>query len=120
MKDLKIKRPVWYGDACILNNHDTKLLNRWFDETIEPLNKLLDGAVEVSGQTHGEWGYFSEQVEDNTIATHKALLINIEPIKKETREEKLEAILRLIIKNQGTNIYEWVADIEQALGAKDE
>jgi len=67
----------------------------WFEKEVEPINKMLDEAVEV-------YGYSDLNVSNHTYAsdkqecdTHKALLINIQPIKKETAEEILQSFMDL-------------------------
>lgn len=77
--------------------------NNWWDHNIEPVNEMLKGAVEVRTIKYSD--------DDPSLAectwakekywhysdTHRAYLIGVEPIKQETREEKLEKILRQLI-----------------------
>jgi len=122
----KIERPDWNkmgtfndvtGKSRMLYSHRVKL-NDWFDAYIEPINKMLEEAVEVSA-------YMSEETEslwygcDHFIEkdTHKALLINIQPINKKRTAEDL---LRDILKGEYTKRrdIDLIKDIEKVLNAK--
>ena len=93
----KIERPDW--EEVI--NVDTALqyiaprlkrnLERWFNKHIEPINRALDGAVEVYAN-HGETslGYTWTTKKWAGGDTHKAFLINIEPLKQETCADVLK------------------------------
>jgi len=61
------------------------------------INKMLSEGVEVSGWDGECWNQ-DDQISDKY--THKALLINITEIKVQTREEKLEAVLRDFVRSQ--------------------
>ena len=71
------------------------VLNKCWDTHVEPVNKMLSEGVEVDGV----WDTTNipdivcrfGTTEDNP--THKALLIQIEPIKKETAEEILAELI---------------------------
>ena len=85
----QIKRPQWehlFG-ACALEPkyHDEHMaLNEWFDTYVTPVNKMLSEGVEV----YGVWD--TTNIPDivcrfgttEDLPTHKALIINIEPIVK--------------------------------------
>lgn len=91
----KIERPDWTHEE-----YSRVKLKRWFDKHIEPINAMLEGAVEVYANVPNDnkpvvW-VLNGNLPDET---HKALLINIEPIKKQTREERLEDVLRRIVEN---------------------
>ena len=115
---LKISRPQIF----FLENqsYERDELDEWFNENVEPINKILselDSAckkvgienlaslakgvrqgVEVSGEsrerTDGLWNMHETVVgEALPNHTHKALLINIEPIKQETPQEFFQWIL---------------------------
>lgn len=72
-------------------------LNEWYDKEIAP---LFENAVEVYGEfdaTNEVWSDFSglRPLKANEgVATHKALLVNIEPLKK---EETAEDVLREMV-----------------------
>lgn len=97
MSELEIKFPDWVDylteqgtEADRKDYAFQKRINDWFKENVEPINKLLREGVEVYGQPGSMlWS-------DNNLHTHthKALLINIQPIKQKTREEKLEDALK--------------------------
>jgi len=63
------------------NSVFVRWFNKWFNREVEPINKLLAEGVEVYGKTEHPlepidfWSH-------NFEGTHKALLINIEPIKQ--------------------------------------
>lgn len=63
--------------------------NEWFDEHVEPVNKLLSEAVEVFGYDTESSIWQKPDYHDLHQVTHKAYLIGIEPIKEETAEELL-------------------------------
>jgi hypothetical protein len=89
--NLTVERPDWlniWGSS--------KSLNEWFDQHVAPLNDLLANGVEVV-QDHT----FSKTIWDSKPgssleATHKALLIGITPIKKDTAEDVLRELSPLI------------------------
>lgn len=121
VKDLKIKRPNWaecfvpvgfdYNRIQNLSLREyrecrsalLRKLGGWFTDNVEPINKMLDAAVEVKC-VKGLWGPNKEEMwvaEEPHVTshqrTHTALLINIQTIKQKTREEKLEGCLRGLI-----------------------
>lgn len=95
---MKIERPDWQD----LFLHAG--MNIWFDTHVEPINKLLSEGVEVKGNitpTSNQEPYNGYDFNGGTLGktdpTHKALLINIEPIKQETREQQLENCIRSLL-----------------------
>jgi len=98
---MKIERPKWQSmlDTGPPYSNPLDDLNRWFDKYVEPVNKILSEGIEVSGHRQREgWLMGSLLDENNDGDTHKALLINIEPLKKLTAtEEKAVKILNQII-----------------------
>lgn len=89
---MKIARPnfeVVYNDSASFSMN--KAMNDWFDEHVEPLNKMLAEGVELYGsETRPLDGWNQKSYESST---HKALLINSEPIKEKSREEKMTKLL---------------------------
>jgi len=68
---------------------DSKGLNKWFDEHVEPINKMLSEGEMIYGyMNHGVFWKRPEEPSQRET-THTALLINIQPIKKETAEDVL-------------------------------
>ena len=68
--------------------------NHWFKEKVEPVNEMLAKGVEVYGANRGEVIYGKEGYFAKDDIKTKALLINIEPIKKETADSLLKEIVR--------------------------
>jgi len=70
-----------------------------WDEAVGPINKLLIEGVDVFGKpdhaSPGRVGYYVSEFQCKSD-THKALLINIQPIKKETAEDVLRDWVKLI------------------------
>lgn len=99
--DLAIDRPDWqeYMDPqtgeIIIN------LSRWFDKNVAPVNKMLAEGVEVYSIYGRNW---TPKPYDGQ--TSKALLINIQPIKEPTREEKLEVVVKKYVAHIQTFIDE--------------
>ena len=96
----KIDRPAlafsyYEGDDWIRRQE----LDQWFDEHVEPINKMLDEASVVysyrNDSKEGCWFTDFEQKKDRYKS--KALLINIEPIKQRTREESLTDCIEELI-----------------------
>jgi len=99
----KIKRPDWKYIFRYYKHELTEYaiseLNIWFDQNIEPLNEIIENAIHVKGEYRkdrafsDENGWAFDQSFATTRTTHKALLINIRPIKKETAEDVLRDII---------------------------
>ena len=77
----KIKRPdfeqMWRDHESI---DAYAYLYEWFDTYVEPLNKLIEGAVEV--YTEENWQCIYKQKRHCPDATHRAYLIGIEPLEE--------------------------------------
>ena len=90
---MKIERPFWgrgSEEKPGLGPINAPAFYKWFDKYVEPVNKMLADAIEV---------YRIESSPAYTLSptpgdTHKALLINIQPIRKETAEDVLRCMLR--------------------------
>lgn len=104
---MRIEKPDWRAPFGIkvADSMLPIILNGWFQSKVEPINKMLAEGVAVNAfkitetmtdsekqsvgmWTCGEW--------DDGRDTHKALLINIKPIKKETAEDVLRDIVGLL------------------------
>lgn len=97
----KIEKPDWFEIIRSKFNNVSSLrdeLDKWFQEKVEPINKLLEGAVEVYGWGEPDccygWSYKNITAK-NTSMSHKAYLIGIEPIKKETAKDILKELIKL-------------------------
>ena len=99
---MKIERPDWHqfihleiGEWTLANAKTKSELANWFDQKVEPINKMLSEGAEVysfdppktSTRWSPQWGH------DESEFDHKGLLINIQPIKKETAEDVLKALI---------------------------
>ena len=76
---MKIEKPTW-----MLENRSvgTEYFLDWFDAVVGPMNKILAEGVEIYGDK--KYGWIDR---DNRDCKDKALLINIRPIKRETKED---------------------------------
>lgn len=98
---LKIEKPDWYKLAPKKkepwNDYEANL-DHWFDTYVEPINKLLAEGVEVrSCPLKYTWAAKgTDHYEKNN--GFSALLINIEPIRKETAEDVLRDLVALMEK----------------------
>ena len=98
----KIERPDWnnliYHCRDGLNIDLITVLDKCWDEYVEPMNKLIENAVEVSGEsrssTDGLWN-MHETILGKALPnhTHKAYLIGIEPIKKESKYDFIKWVI---------------------------
>lgn len=79
----------WKGYKTV----DMELLFGWFDSEIGPINKAIRDGVEVQGIEDKDWGWSFSRITRVPKATHRALLIGIEPIKAETCAELLAELL---------------------------
>ena len=93
---LKIERPDW-DDLYIetpgkgslnmsISDQEIRILNRWFDQHVEPINKMLAEGVEVYGYGDDKSIWQKPEHHDMHEVTHKALLICIEPLEKKCPE----------------------------------
>lgn len=101
---MKIERPDWYPMLGIGNGPrytervSREKLDQWFDNHIEPINKMLADGVEVYGyndvsvEYEGEGWCFAQSEAPND--THKALLVDIQSIRKKSREQQLEEFVK--------------------------
>ena len=84
-----------------LDGYKKKDFEDWFNEHIEPLNKLLDSAVEVI-QDPADFSWWRRSDDTNVkvpVSTSRAYLIGIELIKQESCAD----VLRDMISNVGSN-----------------
>jgi len=84
---MKIKRPDW-DEFNVDKSYSLNQLNDWFDEYIEPVNKMLGGGIEVYVGDSGIWTH-----DHDGVKTTKALLIDIKLIKRETAEDVLRELI---------------------------
>lgn len=93
---MKIEQPNWTNIMGMTkpNSHYESRLRWWFEEHVEPINKMLAEGVEVAGDEVDKdtWIWGSHYMDDG--CEKKALLINIQPIKKETAEEVLRDYIK--------------------------
>jgi hypothetical protein len=86
---MKIERPDWdsFHGSDTLNDTYVSELQFWFDKNVEPINKMLEEGIEVEGQrvrrTDGGEEFWKFLSGKPLYETHKALLINIQPIECE-------------------------------------
>ena len=110
---VKIERPDWLVlmrlDRTDPDSYFKKSeFDEWFDKHVEPINKMLEEGVEVyNDETLSDtiWAYDMrpEFVKDQT---RKALLINIQPIVKETAEDVLRDILNADWDDLGSDLHD--------------
>jgi len=94
----KIKIPTTYDFE---NNSEVAIDKNDFDKLRSDIcrhNKLIEGAVEVSGSSRSvseDLWTMSETVVGKALPhhTHRAYLIGIKPIKKETAEDVLKGVM---------------------------
>jgi len=111
-----IERPDWKNitvhstqvGGWYCSDEINKNLNDWFDKHVEPINKMLSKAVEVQSGNKESLHWSAYDVRE---ATHKALLINIEPIVKDTVEIVLRDMTNTLI--NGTE-HDFKAVLERA------
>lgn len=87
---MRIEKPNWPGSEWL--GGMSERFNAWFDKEVEPINGLLSEGGEVYGENDGCW--FDDGAQDERINTHKALLINIQPIKKDTANTLLKDLVQ--------------------------
>ena len=105
---MEIIEPDWYNLDCIIEMGSRKC-RAWFKENVEPFNKLLAEGVEVHGRDIGSKHFRWADASKNHLidCTHKALLINIQPIKDETAEDVLRYLLKTYDKEHVDNQDNW-------------
>jgi hypothetical protein len=90
----KIERPDWYSHMDKWNNKiplSIGQLDDWFTMYVEPLNKLIDGSVEIKC-CDGDWitaNSCSVETWNSDDWIKRAYLINITEIEKESAESLL-------------------------------
>lgn len=101
---MKIERPDWKKEIW-KDLGSWRPLNVWFDQHVEPINKMLSEGVEITCHRNSFTSQDSWYATKNLYeATHKALLINIEPIKKDTTDDVLREFIRLYQKGNYTTM----------------
>ena len=98
---MRIERPDWKRMGSPFLAKST--LDRWFDDVVEPINKMLSEGVEVVGD-YTDSGYW---VYDTDKPTHKALLINIELTKKDTAEDLIRDLLSSDVVMEADGLENW-------------
>jgi len=98
---MRIEKPDW-KNKCLSERvkGDSLLsclaaLDYWFEDNVAPVNKMLSAGVEVYHDRRLGDCLWETDEKENITNTHTALLINIQPIKKETAED----VLRYLIKD---------------------
>lgn len=116
MSDLEIKEPKK------IKGMSAGLVAFWerdwreIEEKIKYINKLLKDGVEVTTANGADWNS-----EGASNLTHKALLINIQPIKQKTREDMVIELLGKMFKDPDNNIKPIYEDrLKELLGPKNE
>ncbi len=108
-----IKRPNWMEliNGTFPQETTRDSLNNWFSECVRPVNKIVNEGVMLTGNKSigDNYLYFDSRVHQASIPIPKhhkitGLLINIEPIKEKTREEKFEEFLRCILNNDASHM----------------
>lgn len=89
---MRIERPDYHEMAAKVMSGRSPgwdvLIDEWFHNNVEPMNKMLSEGVEVYGEDNCSGNIWAQECQ---LTNHKlkALLINIQPIKKETAEDVL-------------------------------
>lgn len=88
-----------YEDPRNEGRHFTTIFEMWFQENVEPVNKMLSEGPQVYCAAGKELRLTDVwfQGKPGKYATHKALLVGIQEIKPKTREEKALELLEDII-----------------------
>ena len=92
-----IEKPDWKRFFCYgtTKQENIKHLDNWFKNCVEPANELIRNGVEVNVlclNPHMPTSCF-KTVPNDEDATHKALLINIEPIEQDSYEKLVRDIV---------------------------
>lgn len=95
---MKIEKPKFLVGWT--TNSSRRRFDDWFANEVEPINKMLSEAIGMSGcaDVGDSYLYFDSVASESDTKprshhTHTALLINPQPIKKETAEDVLRAIV---------------------------
>jgi len=98
---MSIEKPDWSDSLYNLNSSaegfscaQDQWLNEWFAAHITPINEMLKNGVEVYSNKKVEPDNYWNGTKQYAQDTHKALLINITEIKKESAEDVLAAIVK--------------------------
>jgi len=103
---MKIERPDWLNLLPMSDTHIRSALNEWFTEHVEPINKMLSEGVSVTGYQNDIATVWRDERSNCKNGTHKALLINIEPIKQETCADVLRDLVKIDKYCMGETNYE--------------
>lgn len=107
---MKIEKPDWYilntGMGCYLTSYQNDALDKWFQENVEPVNKMLEGASK--GEAHKTCnGWVVAPLGDVRRNTHKVLIIPIQEIKPKTKGERAIELLRDMFECENLESYHW-------------
>lgn len=94
IKEIKKPRVFIYEND---DNISIVEFNKWYDSEVQPLISMLEGAVEVYGDSDSNHWYTTDCFYKGDTAKHypmKGYVINTRPIKKETAEDVLRDFLR--------------------------
>ena len=83
---MQIEKPDF--KELLLSNFPVTDINSWFDSKVEPINKMLAEGVEIYQELKlmdSLWD--TDKDSHNMKFDTKALIINIRPIKRETKED---------------------------------
>jgi len=94
---LQIEKPTWWKliNGTFPPQFSVDSLAKWFEENVEPINKMLAEGVEVFSKYDKTYLGYMWSTADNHHQNHKALLINIQPIEKETAEDVLRDFIEV-------------------------
>lgn len=113
----KIEGPDWSKLDSMLSEVD--LVEDWFKQYVEPVNCAIDKAVRVYSYTGNDDSYWCLESQSKELSkNHQALLINIEPIIKKTREERLEAFVLIVYETCKSQKTTPLGDLWQGLAEK--
>ena len=108
---MKIEKPRWdiiFAEANSYKETIEENLDRWFYKFVEPLNKMLGEAKEVTGfLDEGRFFCHPHPRPNRRNHTHKALLINIQEIKPKTKGERAIELLRDMFECENLEPYHW-------------
>lgn len=99
---LDLKSAGWLTRHSIAYDICQRSFDAWYDTHIRP---LFENAVEIYLSTNGLVDGVDWSTDYSDKYTHKALIINIEPIKEETAEDLLRELVNAIAKRDSTDAY---------------
>ncbi len=110
---MKIERPKWrdFADVTSQNILD---LDVWFNTHVGPFNKMFDSAQVVKSVGLCWWP--KEHTDSKTDWTETALLINIQPIVKETAEDVLRDLVREYDRGERVDSWLYIERARDVLG----